>query len=154
MRVIAKFVLLMFALTALRAPQAQQSSARLPFSLFISTPSQKVKSGSEMKLKIAMTNLSNQQIFFGPHTGKLAPSGLIVHDRNNEPVAELSENPNGPHFGSYVRMQLNPGTTMHFERILNQEFNLTQPGKYTVQAVREYGGQTVMSNVISITVVR
>jgi hypothetical protein len=59
---------------------------------------------------------------------------------------------NFPAQGSSQGLKLAPHRVHRWQEDLSKEFDLSKPGKYTVQATRMYGKVPVKSNVLTITV--
>ena len=55
--------------------------------------------------------------------------------------------------GSYAGVDTAPGQTRHSEELLSKDFDLSKPGKYTVQDTEWYGSSAASSNTLIITVV-
>lgn len=134
-----------------------------PFSVTLSTAKPEVKVGVDIKVKVALTNLSDEQFNYVPG-GK-----LDVRDDKGEKVSEIKVPPKRveqvakdgsririvlPPHGSYQALEILPHQTMTFPNVvLNNRFDLSRPGTYTIQYVEQYGAASVKSNLISITVV-
>jgi hypothetical protein len=146
-----------------------QKSPESPFTLTLSSPQSTIHAGSEVKIDITLTNVSQQDIYYFPViTGR--PSDmeggfrLDVRDSENKRVQETahgmkvhdSEPTRTPHRGSVfsTRQTIKPGGTLLRSRVLSEEFNLSKPGQYTVQAERAdpLTHLTAKSNKLVITV--
>ena len=161
MRKQAQFVSLSIAcvlVAAFATAQAMQS-AQVPFSLAVSTPTSTVKVGSELKLDIALTSTSDKPFLFNLHVK------LDIRDSEGKAVSEIKpseETAKRPEAkegeargrgGSGPGTEIESGKTMHFEEIVNREFDFSKSGTYTVQATQEFSNNvTVKSNTLMITV--
>lgn len=170
MRVLPNFVLLcstfglLGAFTVAQAQQTQQSphSPHPPyvFSLVITTPGTTVKTGSDISVRITMTNTSNQDIFYGAGLAGESPFGLEIRDSDGNLLSRIPKHkgPSPGESGSFVLLPIAPGKSIQKEVILNKDFDMTNPGSYTVQATREAGYTNpsapilVRSNKLTITV--
>lgn len=173
MRAPAKLFLTATAI-ALTAGAAAQSS-KPPFEIRAVMDKSEAKVGSLLRLRLALTNTSNQPVdstpalIHGPvfdvrrrdidvqvrdSSGDLVPEteyGKTAHGRSlklPEGVRQSSR-PGVGHGGSNAIMGgIPPGETYVEDADLNKEFELTKPGKYTVRGLRKdpRTGQTVLSN--------
>jgi len=133
--------------------------AQVPISLTISTPSSQVKAASELRLDIVLTNSSDEPVGLTTwpedfRVDVLDSKGRVV-GKAQEP-GESRPNPKAANFpaqGSSQGLTLAPHMVLRLRDDLSKEFDLSKPGKYTVQATRMYGKVPVKSNVITITVV-
>jgi len=150
-------------------PKPQPSAATLPFSLKIEPLAEMVRAGSEVAVKMTFTNLTKEPLLveiWGP--------GLFwqfdVRDKGgNKPLTERGRdlfgvpstpNPGGKKkivefpVGSSSAQLVEPGKTLITVQTVPPElFDLTQPGKYTIQASRPCGlNCTVKSNTVIVTI--
>jgi hypothetical protein len=131
-----------------------------PFTITISPPESVVDAGSNVKVKITMTNTSDRDVFYGSGTEPVVEIRIL--DSDGKSVAETPEGmkihgtePNRqPHSGSYGRLFLKPGTALSWDRIVSNEFDMNRPGNYTILAQRKdtSSGTVVMSAPITVTV--
>jgi hypothetical protein len=131
------------------------------FSVTISTPEASVRAGSDVKLNVVLTNNTGKDLhsgYGGP--GRNGPVfDLDIRDSKNKAVPETpfgltTQGKNlHPFSGSAFSATSHPGETIKEELNLSKEYDLSKPGKYTVQ-VRERHPvfQAVKSNIITITV--
>jgi hypothetical protein len=131
------------------------------FSLRITTPNQVVRAGSEVNVEVAITNESDSRIYF---SWEVSPIKMQVLNSDGKAVSVIpkvkkasrlpppkpGEARPGPG-GSYSSAKIDPGSTTHLNYGVTREFDLSQPGKYTLQATREVDGNVVKSNTITIT---
>lgn len=151
-------------LGGIAASAAQVTPAYEPnFSLTISTPDQVVKSGAEVKLKVAFANNTAQPLHYA--TGAPGRNGgpgfdIDIHDSQGK---RISETPYGlkiqgkarhrPFAGSVFAATVQPGDTVELEVLLSREYDISEPGKYTVQATEKGPNpQQGKSNIVTITV--
>jgi hypothetical protein len=158
-------VFLSFApLTAVYAAQGVQPGPQ-SLSLTISASESVAKAGSPVKLTIIATNASDHDVVY--YDG---PSGLYriyVRDATGGIAPETPEgvrkHPWSPHrtggggviSGPSFREHLGAGEKQETDIDLTKEYNLSQPGKYTVQVERpdpENKGKWLKSNTITVTV--
>jgi hypothetical protein len=138
---------------------ATQVTPSPPVSVTISAPSSDVKAGSELKLDVVVTNTSDEQVGL---TTWPEDFRVDVLDSNGKVVGKAQE-PGGsttnrkalnfPAQGSSQGITLAPHGVFRLREDLSKEFDLSKPGKYTVQAIRMYGKTAVKSNTVTITVV-
>jgi hypothetical protein len=131
------------------------------FSLAISTPHSVVKAGQAVPLTIVITNTSDREIYYA---GALnLPGAMYVHvvDGNNKPAAETpyGRTQHGTAFpptgsGSVLRIDIAPGESMKEEVMVDKEWDISQPGIYTMQVEKSdsRSNTTVKSSVIALTV--
>jgi hypothetical protein len=148
---------------------AEVGATQQPFSLTISTPQSTVKAGTEVKVNITMMNITNHEIYYvAPITGRETDlqSGFRtdVRDSQGKPAIEttwgLKVHGTDPHrrpfSGSVVSwpISLKPGQVFEKELTISKEYNLNEPGKYTIQVDRSdtQSDVVIKSNVITVTV--
>lgn len=168
------FKLILLAVASAGVSAGVGQPVRSPFSLTISTPTTTVKSGSEVRINITMSNTSNQKILLfrakGDDSGEFNNDLQILDDKaNSAPVTEyrrrLKGEPGrpGPHgepapplLSSDIGCSLEPGKSMEEVIVANKLYDLSQPGKYSIQVSRfdlAYSKTWVKSNTITLTVV-
>jgi hypothetical protein len=133
-----------------------------PFSIAISAPEAAVKRGSQVKVGIKLTNISNREIeFFDTNrycdyavevrdpTGSLAPEGEYKRSL-------LCPNGTGRVMGWRKLVRLKPKEFREDEIFVSSLYNMSQPGKYSVEVMRkapkEFGEVEARSNLITVTV--
>ncbi|MBT9332948.1 hypothetical protein [Paracidobacterium acidisoli] len=152
---------------------AQSPAPATPsFTLTISTAKNTFTTGTDIDVDITQKNISDHGIY---HVAIAMGAGniyarrsisTIVHDSKGSPVTEtpLGHKVHGtephihPNGGSVfsARTVIPPGKSYHYVIHLSQEYDLTHPGKYTIQA-KERDAWTpqypwVTSNVLTITI--
>jgi hypothetical protein len=137
-------------------------AASQPLSLSIAAPEQTVQIGSELKIKTTLTNLTNHVITLRDRiracdypvqvrdeTGNLAPE--TDYQRHLKCNARFTESRN-------ILVVLKPQESRQDEIIINQLFDLSVPGTYSVQASRtipkELGPEPIKSNTITISITK
>src|SRR5258706_741466 len=162
MRILRALVLLLAVIPLASKTTAQVAQPeKPPFTITISTPQVTVKAGLDVRLKVTMMNTSDRDINYTVGTGPIID--IDIRDAGGKPLSETPDGRKihgtdrkvaGPGSGTVVRVPLKPGETLDGESILNQEYDLSIPGKYTIQAVRAdpISKNVVKSNTITVTV--
>jgi hypothetical protein len=165
----SRILLLASILTLAWSPANGQTTEPPTSALSISITAQDhVKTGSDVKVEIAVTNNSDHEIKYDAFgAGTASRTDLDVRDADRHPASaaskprEQSSSPpakpgegraggyySGP--SSYIR--IGSGKTIHLERVISKEFDLSKPGKYTVQLAHQLDGTIVKSNTITLMV--
>jgi len=123
-------------------------------SLILSAAKTTMKVGEDLKVEVTMTNSTDHDVFY---KADFPPFMIEVRDNDNKKVSETEygrkvHGKNRPG-GSYFAMPMHPGESIRRQPVLSQEFDLSQPGKYSIQAIRQVDDMVVKSNMVSITVV-
>ncbi len=163
MRVLARFLLISAFFMARQSSGAQGVQPAEPwFTVTISTPRSVVTLGTGVKLKVVLTNNTDKDIRYaagGP--GRGGPVfALDVCDSEGKPVSEtprgLTLHGKGPRpwSGSIFSTAAHPGDKIEEELVVNEEYDLRKPGKYTIQ-LRERNPkfQAIKSNIVTFTLV-
>lgn len=171
MKTLLQFARLAMTVGCIGLAAAQDAQPLKPsFSLALSAPESTVHVGSAIKLSIKMTNISDHDIY---HVAALIGgemklrSNLVLNVSNSEgnPATETAlgkevhdtEVNRPPRSGSIFnsRVVVKPGKTTTETRVLNEEFDLNNPGTYTVKAQRRdpESNLLVESNALKITVI-
>jgi hypothetical protein len=167
MRITVPLFAIWFAAATVALGQAgQQSDAGNPrFSVAISVAADVFKVDAEPTLKIVMANTSDHHIKLPDIQGNeghiyrvnildsqgkpaLQVNSRTLHGENGRPVRHIYMG------GNATTVDLDPGQTVTDECRLDKRYDLTKPGKYTIQASR-YDSETktwVKSNTITVTV--
>jgi hypothetical protein len=154
----AKFVLFMIVpyLAATSFPQGANQS----FSLSIAAQEETAKTGSEIKIKTTLTNVTKHDLTFFD-TNRDCDYPVEVRNDNGNPAPETEYKQQlrckeGPSDGRIIMVNLKPQEARHDEIVVTRLYDLTRPGKYFVQVLRkvpkELGQGTVKSNILTITV--
>jgi hypothetical protein len=133
-----------------------------PFSIAISAPEAAVKRGSQVKVRIKVTDISNREIEFFD-TNRYCDYAVEVRDPAGNLAAEgeykrTLQCPNGTGrvMGWRKLVRLKPKEFLEDEIFVSSLYNMSQPGKYSVEVMRkapkELGEVEVRSTRITITV--
>jgi hypothetical protein len=139
----------------------QTTTAHAPFSITISTESAEVKAGSGVHLKIQMTNTSDHDVNCSgsPSNGLDRAYRYDVRDEDGKPAAKIARK--HPEIGesfSFWPCSIKPGQTASAAGgLITVLYDLTRPGRYTIQVSRPISDQdpksgVVYSNKIIVTV--
>jgi hypothetical protein len=159
------FMRSLFLLAAAGLLQTHVLGRGTPFTLKLSASSEDVKAGSQVRIEIIFTNTSDQEIHLSRPPGDVPEAAYSyafeVRDEKGELVPETRY---GRPFkdgtarirGSWAGWTLKPGESLKEASILNQLFDLSLPGRYTVRVSHEipqgFGKGSVKSNTITITI--
>ena len=160
MRISRGLLVIGIALTLGNSASPQPPNAT--FSITVTTEKPDVKAGSDIYLRIKMTNTSNHDV----DCTRVASNGsdraylYDVRDANGTPLEKaVRKHPEiGETFSSWPCV-LKPGeSTSEDENFLSPVYDMTRPGKYSVQVSRYISGGRkedglVRSNKITITVI-
>jgi len=157
MKISRKHVLILIVLAACAASSAKNSTA--PFTLTLEAKENPVQPGSEVKVDIMLRNSSNRAMYMSCGLSEL-DYALDVRDSQNRvpPETEYARKLKGrPYFSNDQVFYLQPGESLpKAQWVVSKFYDLTRPGKYTIQVSRavpkEVGGGTIKSNTITITV--
>jgi hypothetical protein len=169
LRVVTAALTLLFVALNHSVAQQPNQGTKPPFSIHISTSKDTVKAGTEIELKIVVKNISNHEIGFTRSNGKdqaeLSYYTVQIRDvkGNSAPETILSRVLRGEDVpsqgpwvlnGSDVMYRLRPGDTLDDEMIVNKLFNLSEPGRYTIQKQRadDSSGVVARSNQVTISI--
>jgi hypothetical protein len=156
--------LLVVAVLTIALPSifGQDGKNQIPFTITISTPSQTVRSGMEVRIHAVLTNVSNHTIVTEREPASdqgEAHYDIRIQDKygSTVPLTERGRAIKAHRFdGSKIKIWLQPDGKMEEETILNNQFDLTNPGEYEVQLTRPVSDDPkdgiVKSNKIMITV--
>jgi hypothetical protein len=135
-------------------------SAQLPFPLTIATAQGVVKSGSDLTLKITLTNTSSRAISFSD-TNRVCDYLVEVRDEKGNLAPDTPRKKQitctgGSVEGRNIIVSLQPGESTEDEVVVTDLSDMTRPGFYSVQLARkapkDLGGSLVKSNWLSIQV--
>jgi len=130
----------------------ETKSPALPFTVTITGPSE-IKTGVEVDVRVTITNTSNHDVSAGSFYVDGVDTGYTydVRDSAGNPAQKKSIVMSGSiKFG-----RLKPGESAEEGTLVNRVFNMTRPGRYTIQVSRQVGdskGTVVKSNTITVTV--
>ena len=160
MRKACSLLLALFAVTSFLVPRAAAQTAKQPFALTLSTDSPSVKAGSDVWVKVTMTNLSNHDVNCAVWSSNGVDLNYMfdVRDGNGTaPPKKTSKHPEIEGAGSIGLCTLSPGqSTTPEDNLISRLFHMEKPGQYTVQVSRQasedpHAGK-VSSNTMNITV--
>jgi len=158
-------LLLAVALGPLGGNASQVSKTEEPtISINISTPQNTVRVGSEIIVDVVTQNISHHVIHYTVIAGagaELSHFRVDVRNSVGKPVTETQYGQkvhgtdhrahSGSVFGADIPVE--PGKTLHEKLILTKEYDLSQPGTYTVQLRRtDFDDSSVKSNTITLTI--
>ena len=133
----------LFVITALTLPVAGvvPAAAGRPFSLTISTIQASVAAGSDVKLMIKLTNVTNHEILI-TDMDQVCDFTVEVHDSNGRSAPETEQKRKhncdaAPVAGRFISRKLKPGEHAEYLIFPNDLYDMTRPDKYTVQVTRE-----------------
>jgi carboxypeptidase family protein len=145
---------------------AQPALPEPKISITIKTAQNTVAVGSDVQVEVAMKNISQEGVGFVP-SGTMSYSTTSfrwdIRDSAGKPVpmtdyglkANCLDSPGGaPRIcaGSSFADILNPGRSLNEKLALSKEYDLSRPGRYTIQALKFDGELAVKSNIIILTV--
>ncbi len=135
--------------------------ARQPFSITISSTQGTVKAGEDVRVKITVTNTTDQPITL-EETNHVCDYVVEVRDETGKVVPDTQfKRQHGciTHPSASARnmlVPLQPGESYEVAICVSELSDMTQPGQYSVQIQRKDSGEpvssVVKSNVITITV--
>ncbi len=140
------------------------------FSIAITVPQSLVKPGSEIEMRVVLTNVASHDIRIPQENGARAEFAYTItvkdHDGNAPPETEYFAAVKGKNVtkpgkltlvvtDSYGLHSVKPGANMTDSVDLNKLYDLSQPGKYAIQVERidDVSKTVVKSSSITITVV-
>jgi uncharacterized protein (DUF58 family) len=151
-----------YALTLILAAACVASPSRTatgPFSLTIEAEENPVKVGSEVKVDITLRNSSNRAMSMSMGPAETDYAFEVRDSQNRIPAeTELARQSKGKaHFSNDQIFTLQRGDSLpKAVLIVTKFYDLSRPGKYTIQVSRqtpkELGSGTVKSNAITLTV--
>lgn len=145
--------------------QFATASGQTPFALKLVASNETVKAGSEARIEITFTNTSDRDIHLSRPPGDVPAAELSysfeVRDEKGELVPEtrygqLFEEHHGRIRGSWISRTLKPGESIKETSLINQLYDMSLPGKYTIQVSHDMpegsGKGKVKSNTVTIVV--
>jgi len=139
-----------------------------PFSIVITGPQRPVKGGSEVKVKIILKNTSDREITIArTNAVSQAECHFLIEVRDvhgqSAPDTDFGRGIMGRETKKRVILYwgdafftLKPNETLEDEAVVTKLYDLSRPGKYFIQATRQFpeqlGKGQVKSNTIEITV--
>jgi hypothetical protein len=154
---------LLVVATVARCP-AQGPNGKQPFTLAIRVDQLTFKIGSQIRLRITLTNTSGQDLPIGRAKGDAQAEEVgyrievLDEEGKNAPETKFQRVIKGEEDGIFVSspiaITIQSGKTYEDAMMVNKFYDLSQPGKYTIQVQRRdpQSGILVMSNTITVTV--
>lgn len=145
----------------MRAPASSQGTAApgangpaIPIS--ISVARNTVKSGSSVSVNVTLKNSTKQDLAFSYPSADPLTCMVVVRDASGNAVADtkLGQTLKSQHSAwqrPLVSYTLNPGETQSRECAVSDLYDLSSPGKYSIE-VTQLDGRSVHSNVLTVTV--
>jgi hypothetical protein len=140
-------------------PANAPATPQTPIEIKLESPAGNAPVGSDIKVLVDITDTSQNRIFLPFIVGRLGLDLFVkfdVRDQDGKPVAETPERIKMRHapLHPYRQRPLKPGDSVNAEIILNRDYDLSKPGKYSVQAVATDPATktTATSNTLSVTV--
>ena len=142
-------------------PVGSGQQKQLPFSFVIRAAEEEIKPGSDVVVEITITNNSDRAIGMesmdiSPYVaivraanGVLAPETEMGRSLKQKQRERISPNWVGSRFG--VRLQ--PGEAVHEKCVVSERYDMTAPGRYSIQLERLWGRAGVPSNTVMVAVV-
>ena len=124
----------------LSAQQVTPPPKQAPFLVKVSAPLGDAAVGSDLIVSLTFTSTSPDPVFLPRIAGKLALDLFVkldVRDHDGKPVPETPERIKARHMPLrpwHPRPALKPGDSELAEIILSQDYDLSKPGAYSVQA--------------------
>src|SRR3984893_15100347 len=170
MKLTNKILIASYFLIAAAFPASNSDQA---FSVTLHPPSSPLKSGSEVRLKATVANISDHEIRFARSLGLREEEfdyEIEVRDARGQapPLTptflHLKENPTS-RWCSYMTYVLDPGKSFDDELVITNLYVLTAPGEYVIRVERarrpiwqisdkDQRKSSVKSNAITITITR
>lgn len=156
MRTFVKASGLLMVLAALRLLGFGQEPQKTnpPFSIVISAVQDTVSAGAKVKVKAEVTNLSQHPLTATSNCGEC---NIEVRDANGNSVPETEQHRRVRQLRPTLRrftIEIMPGETKKWTWVVNDIYEMGQPGRYFVQIGVDLDGTGVVkSNAIAVTVV-
>jgi hypothetical protein len=139
---------------------AGTEAAKPPFSISISAVKPHVKAGSEVFIKIVLTNLSDHEIncSSGFANGVDRSYRYIIQDGRGKTIKKFeNKHPEIDTATSVELCSLKPGESANSESRVGHDYDLRHPDQYSIQVSRPISNNTaegvVYSNKITLTIV-
>jgi hypothetical protein len=142
----------------------QAPAAKQPFSLVLSTTNLTVKTKSPVPVTFQLTNTSEHEIppgWWGQNSlGVIEQADVFdVRDGQGRPLVKRQPDPKSDFIiGNGAVGGIPPGGSNSFTQDFTRWYDLSQPGKYTIQASRPFSENgkkgVVTSNKLTITVMK
>ena len=135
------------------------SAGGADFTITLSAPDNEVQAGSDARVVITLTNVSDHQILFGHRPGTNNPEFSYRIEVRNAAGHAVEATEYGSEAQQRLQMEsrtvdyVQPGGTAVQTAHIAKLVSLTRPGRYTVQVSRKAGGAMVKSNELTLNVV-
>jgi hypothetical protein len=133
-----------------------QQSNDSPFKIAITTESPTVVAGSDVLIKVSLTNTSNQDVYEGAlymdGIGLDSTFRFEVRDEDGEIVPKRTYPHEELRTGSVKFRTISAGETYTQEQAVSALYDMRKPGKYTIQVWRRNPDYDIKSNAVTITV--
>jgi hypothetical protein len=138
-----------------------RDSHRAAFQIAVVSPSDEVQVGADVRVLIALRNMSNSQILFAHHPGTNNPEFSYKIEVRNAAGHLVEETAYGREAREHKEAEsrtvdyLQPGMSSMETAHLAKLVNLSRPGQYTVQVSRidPVSHEAVKSNEVTLNVV-
>jgi hypothetical protein len=127
-----------------------------PFKIAIKAESPIVVAGSEVQIKVSLTNTSNQDVYEGAMykdgIGLDSTFRFEVRDKNGKLVRKRIYPHEELRTGSVKFRTISAGETYIQEQVVSSLYDMRKPGKYTIQVWRRNPDYDIKSDIVTITV--
>ena len=150
----------LLVLVSVSAAFARNPATRTPFTIEISAEQQVVKVGSEVSLKVRLTNTSKRVMDCSATISNMTgvdPNYVfdVRDDANNAVPLRVFAHPELA-TGQPVSRSLKPGESFTDEEEVSRVLDMSRPGHYTIQVSRRVSDNkkdgSIKSNTITVTV--
>jgi hypothetical protein len=156
MKILHRCLSISLVLGAMTLATAQ--SAQSPFSISLATASPSVKAGTDVWMKIQLTNKTqhNLSVPIMDANGVDTEYQYDVHAMSGDPAAKAPNAHPEIQIGSIKSRIVKPGESTGWEEVrVSKVYDLSRPGEYVIQVSRQVPDQkdaVVKSNKVNITV--
>jgi len=140
-------------LCAQRTPSSGNSAAqegKQPFVISISSPREMWKSTDSIRLNVTVKNLTDQRLMLISLSCARQTGEIVIRDDGGNVIPTTILNAGGSCFAFFVE----PGKDNRESIPIDRRFNLTKPGRYSVQVAKEDSTTktVVKSNTLVLTI--
>jgi hypothetical protein len=156
MKTSLKCVLILVTLAVCAAASTESSTP--PFALTLEAEENPVKSGSEVKVDITLSNSSNRAMHMSYGLSELDYAFEVRDSHRIPPETEFARESKGrAYFANDHLFYLQPGENLPKALLVVSKFyDVSRPEKYNIQVSRavpmDLGAGTIKSNVVTITI--
>ena len=139
---------------------AGQNESKQPITIALTPETPTVKAGTDVSVRVVLTNNSKQP--FNAGGCYCGPSGLDslftweVHDHGQLTAKRVYPHPELATGEIILDRVVNPGGEISEGQAVSRLYNMTKPGRYTIQAAvqlpKQTGGGIIKSNEVMVTV--